>query len=263
MVSGVKLTARNVATGIVFSTTSNKDGVFNFLQLQVGDYTVEAEQPGFATFRTTSIHLALNEVYNLAVKLQLGTVSQILTVEANTVQVEQTDMQLGTTVSGQQMVDMPLNGRNWTQLQQLQPGIIGTSDRFGGGGGAYSGNGAGTQQNSFLINGVDSNDVSLNTALVIPSPDAIGEFRLISNTLNPEYGRNSGTVINAIIKNGTNQFHGSLFEFYRDTFLDAKSYFDAPCTDALVNPKSDCRSPFHQNEYGGSVGGPILKDKAF
>src|ERR1039458_8533012 len=264
VVSGVKLTARNVATGIVYSTTSSKDGGFSFLQLQVGDYTVKAEQTGFDTFQTTSIRLNLNEVYNLTVKLQLGTVSQILTVEANPVQVEQTDMQLGTVVTGQQMVDMPLNGRNWTQLQQLQPGIVGTSDRFGGGNGAYSGNGAETQQNSFLINGVDSNDASLNTALVIPSPDAIGEFRLITNTLNPEYGRNSGTVINASIKNGTNAFHGSGFEFYRDTFLDAAGYLENGCTDAVTGlPKSDCRSPFHQNEYGGTIGGPIFKDKAF
>ena len=96
-------------------------------------------------------------------------------------------MQLGSTITGQQIVDIPLNGRNWTQLQQLEPGIVGTSDRFGGTNGAYSGNGAETQQNSFLINGVDSNDVSLNTALVIPSPDAIGEFRLVTSTLNPEY----------------------------------------------------------------------------
>jgi len=146
---------------------------------------------------------------------------------------------------------MPLNGRNWTQLQQLQPGIVGTSDRFGGAGGAYSGNGAGTQQNSFLVNGVDSNDASLNTALVIPSPDSIGEFRLISSTINPEYGRNSGTIINANIKNGTNQFHGDGFEFYRDTFLDAKNYFETQA------------SPFHQNEYGGTIGGPVYKDHSF
>src|SRR4029077_15977592 len=135
--------------------------------------------------------------------------------------------------------------------QQLQPGIVGTSDRFGGNSGGFSGNGAGTQQNSFLINGVDSNDASLNTALVIPSPDAIGEFRLITSTINPEYGRNSGTIINANIKNGTNQFHGSGFEFYRDTFLDAKNYFEVKA------------SPFHQNEFGGTVGDPIIKARAF
>ncbi len=202
-----------------------------------GDYTVRAEQSGFKKFQASGIHLDVNQVYNLPVTLTVGAVSEEIIVEANPVQVQQTDMQLGSTVEGQQIVDIPLNGRNWVQLQQLQPGIVGTSDRFGGGNGAYSGNGAESQQNSFLINGVDSNDSSLNTALVIPSPDSIGEFRMITNTLNPEYGRNSGTVINAQIKNGTNAFHGSGFEFYRDTFLDAKGYFEARPT------------PFHQNEY--------------
>jgi carboxypeptidase family protein len=264
VVSGVKVTARNVSTGIAFSTTSNKEGVFSFLQLPIGDYTVRAEETGFETFQTTSIRLDIDEVYNLAIKLQLGTVSQVLMVEANTVQVQSTDMQLGTTVTGSQIEDIPLNGRNWTQLQQLQPGVVGTSDRFGGNNGAFSGNGAETQQNSFLINGVDSNDSSLNTALVIPSPDSIGEFRMITSTINPEYGRNSGTIINANIKNGTNQFHGGAFEFYRDTFLDAASYFDKPCSDPLTGqPLNDCRTPFHQNQYGGTIGGPIFKDKAF
>jgi len=168
VVPGVKLTAKNVNTGLVYTLTSNKDGGFSFLQLPIGDYTVRAEQTGFQTFQTSSIRLDLNEVYDLAVKLEVGTLAQVVTVEANPVQVQNTDMQLGTTVTGKELVDMPLNGRNWVQLQQLEPGIIYSSDRFGGNNGAYSGNGAETQQNSFLINGLDSNDQSLNTALVIP-----------------------------------------------------------------------------------------------
>src|SRR6202521_4126229 len=263
VVSGAKLTATNAGTGILYTTTSNSSGAFTFLQLPIGDYTLKAEQTGFKAYQASGIQLDLDQVYNLPVKLTLGAATEQIVVEANPVQVERTDMQLGTVVTGQQIVDLPLNGRNWTQLQQLQPGIIGTSDRFGGNNGAFSGNGAGTQQNSFLVNGVDSNDASLNTALVIPSPDAIGEFRLITSTINPEYGRNSGTVINANIKNGTNQFHGSAFEFYRDTFLDAKSYMAGGCKDLQGNFKKDCRSPFHQNQFGGTIGGPIFKDKAF
>jgi hypothetical protein len=251
VISGAKLTATHSTTGITFTTTSSSSGTFTFLQLPIGDYSVKVEQTGFKAYQASGIHLDLDQIYNLPVKLALGAATEQIVVEANPVQVEQTDMQLGTTVTGQTIVDMPLNGRNWTQLQQLEPGIVGTSDRFGGANGAYSGNGSETQQNSFLINGVDSNDASLNTALVIPSPDAIGEFRLISSTINPEYGRNSGTIINANIKNGTNQFHGDAFEFYRDTFLDAKNYFE-------TQP-----SPFHQNEYGATIGGPIYKDHAF
>ena len=248
---GVKVSATNVATGITYTVTSNNDGAYAFLQLPVGGYTVRVEMTGFKTFETSGIKLDLNQVYSLNVKMEVGTVSQSLVVEANSVQVETTSMQLGTTITGNQIEDFPLNGRNWTQLQQLEPGIVGTSDRFGGMNGGYSGNGNQTQQNSFLINGTDSNDSSLNVALVIPSPDAIGEFRMVTNTLNPEYGRNSGSIINAVIKNGTNQFHGDAFEFYRDTFMDAKSWFELEA------------SPFHQNQFGGTLGGPIIKNHAF
>ncbi|HEV2114921.1 MAG TPA: carboxypeptidase-like regulatory domain-containing protein, partial [Terriglobales bacterium] len=251
VVPNVKLTATNRATGITFSTVSGKDGAYSFLQLPIGNYSVKAEASGFRAYQISGIHLYLNQVYSLNPQLEVGSFSQELTVEANPVQVDTTNMQRGTTITGNQIVDMPLNGRDWTQLQLLQPGVVGTSDRFGGANGAYSANGNQTQQNSFLINGTDTNDAALNTALVRPSPDAIAEFNLISSTLNPEYGRNSGTIINAAIKNGTNQFHGDAFEFYRDTFLDAKSYFQKTA------------SPFHQNQYGGTLGGPIVKNHAF
>jgi Carboxypeptidase regulatory-like domain len=249
VVPDARLTATNVATGISYHETSSKDGLFTFQQLPIGDYTVKAEKPGFKTFSEARIHLDLDQVFNLKVGMELGTVSDTITVDANPAQVETTSMQLGATVTGQQIVDIPLNGRNWTQLMQLQPGVQSSSDRFGTG--AYSTNGSETQQNSFLINGTDSNDAELNTPLVIPSPDAIGEFNLVSSTLNPEYGRNSGAIVNAAIKSGTNQFHGDVFEFYRDTFLDAKSWFETQA------------SPFHQNQFGGVIGGPIYKDHAF
>ncbi len=258
VIAGVKLTATNTATGISFSDTSNKDGNFSFLQLPVGDYKIKAEQSGFKAYQASGIHLDLDQVYNLNVKLAIGAVSEQIVVEANPVQVEQTDMQLGTTISGQTIVDMPLNGRNWTQLQQLEPGVIGTSDRFGGNNGGFSGNGAETQQNSFLINGNDSNDAALNTVLVVPSVDAIGEFRMVTSTINPEFGRNSGTIINAAIKNGTNAFHGDGYEFYRDTFLDAENYFEGQALPAPLGP-----SPFHRNTFGGTIGGPIIKNHAF
>jgi hypothetical protein len=249
VVPDAKLTARNVATGLTYSATSAKDGLFSFLQLPIGDYSVKVEKTGFKSFTEGRIHLDLDQIFNLRVSMELGSVSDTITVEANAAQVETTSMQLGTTVTGQQITDIPLNGRNWTQLMQLQPGVQSSSDRFGAG--AYSTNGAETQQNSFLINGTDSNDTSLNTPLVLPSPDAIGEFNLVTSTINPEYGRNSGAIVNATIKSGTNQFHGDAFEFYRDTFLDAKSWFEPTA------------APFHQNQFGGTIGGPIVKDHAF
>jgi hypothetical protein len=244
---GVSLMATNVATGLSYTVVSDKDGNYSFLQLPIGDYSLSARKRGFKVYQEKGVHLNLNQVLALNISLQLGVVSQSVTVEANQAQIQTTDMQLGTTVSGRQIVDLPLNGRNWTQLQQLEPGVVASSDRFL----TYSTNGSETQQNSYLINGTDSNDISLNTPLVIPSPDAIGEFRMVTSTINPEYGRNSGAIINAAIKSGTNQFHGDAFEFYRDTFLDAKSWFEQQA------------SPFHQNEFGGTLGGPIVKDHAF
>jgi len=251
VIGGINLAATNVSTGVSYRTTSANNGAYSFLQLPIGSYTVSAEQSGFKKFETQGIHLDINQVYALDVRMEVGAVSQVLTVEATAAQVNTTDMQLGTTIGGNQIVDLPLNGRNWTQLEQLQPGVVGTTDRFGGNLGGFSGNGAETQQNSFLINGTDSNDPTLNTVLIVPSPDAIAEFRLVTNTLNPEYGRNSGTIINALIKNGSNQFHGDAFEFYRDTFMDAKSWFE-------LTP-----SPFHRNDFGGTVGGPVVKDHTF
>ncbi len=237
VVPDAKLTATNIATGLSYSTTSSKDGLFAFLQLPIGDYSVKVERAGFKTFTEGHIHLDLDQIFNLRAEMNVGVVSDTITVEANSAQVETTSMQLGATVTGNQIVELPLNGRNWTQLMQLQPGVQAASDRFGTNtsGGAYSTNGAETQQNSFLINGADSNDAATNTPLVIPSPDAIGEFDLVSSTLNPEYGRNSGAIVNAIIKSGTNQYHGDVFEFYRDTFLDAIPWFEL--TRSLLSPK--------------------------
>jgi hypothetical protein len=253
VVPDAKLTATNAATGISYSATSSKDGLFDFLQLPIGDYSVKVERSGFKTYTEGHVHLGLDQVFNLKVALEIGVTSQSVTVEANAAQVETTNMQLGTTVTQNQIVQLPLNGRNWTQLMQLQPGVQAGSDRFGTTGnlGGFSTNGAETQQNSFLINGTDSNDTSLNVPLVIPSPDAIGEFDLVTSTINPEYGRNSGAIVNAAIKSGSNQFHGDLFEFYRDTFLDAIPWFETS------------RSLYHQNQFGGTVGGPIVRDHAF
>jgi hypothetical protein len=165
-VPDAKLTATNLATGIKYSVTSGKDGLFTFVQLPIGDYDVRVEKSGFKAFAEGRIHLDLNQIFNLQVTMELGVVSDTITVEANAAQVETTSMQLGNTISGSQIVDIPLNGRNWTQLQQLEPGVQASSDRFG----TYSTNGAETQQNSFLINGTDTNDTALNVPLVIPSP---------------------------------------------------------------------------------------------
>lgn len=247
VLAAVKLTATNVGTNLPFATESKGDGTFVFLNLPIGTYRVTATHPGFRTFTATGITLVLDQVYALNIKMELGQISEQVLVEATNVQVETSNTQLGVVISGDTIVDMPLAGRNWTQLQLLEPGVMGSADRFG----TYSTNGSQSQQNSFLINGQDSNDLPLNTPLIIPSPDAIAEFSMVTNTINPEYGRNSGAIMNAAIKSGTNSFHGSGFNFYRDTFLNTRDYFThVPAT-------------YHQNQFGGTIGGPVIKNHTF
>lgn len=248
VVPGATVTLTNAGTGITKSLTTGADGTFEFVNLLApGDYDVNVTKTGFRAFTSQNIRLNVNQVFVVSAALEVGNVSQTVTVEATSAQIDTTTMQLGTTITGTTIVDLPLNGRNFTQLQQLEPGVAAASDRFM----TYSTNGAETQQNSFLVNGVDTNDLPLNTPAILPSPDAIGQFRMVTSTLNPEYGRNSGAILNAIVKSGTNGFHGDAFEFYRDTFLDARSFFQATT------------APFQQNQFGGTLGGPIVKNKAF
>jgi Carboxypeptidase regulatory-like domain len=246
VIPGAKVTATNMNTGITRQATSLPDGTFIFLNLLApATYNVTVEKGGFQKYVSRSIILNVNQAYVVMATLQVGSTTQEVTVQAHPAEINTTSMQLGTTVTGKSIVDLPLNGRDWIQLQQLQPGVVGQSDlRFND---AYSTNGAEAQQNSFLINGMDTGDIALNVPdITIPSPDAIGEFRMITNTINPEYGRNSGAIMNAVIKSGTNQLHGDGFEFFRDTTLDARSFFQ------------QTTAPFHQNEFGGTIGGPLL-----
>src|SRR5215470_2982996 len=247
VLAGVKVTATNVGTNLQYTVETQGDAAYVLLNLPIGTYRVSAEHSGFRSFTASGITLVLDQVYALNIKMELGQISEQVIVEAARVQVETANTQLGTVITGDTIVDMPLAGRNWTQLQLLEPGVMGGSDRFGNGTGGttFSTNGSQTQQNSFLINGQDSNDLPLNTALIIPSPDAIAEFNMVTDTINPEYGRNSGAIMNVAIKSGTNNFHGSAFNFYRDTFLNTKDFF------------THAAAIFHQNQFGGTIGGPI------
>ncbi len=247
-VPGAEVKATNTQTQVSTTVPSSDDGSFEFLSLTPGIYDVTVTKDGFRKFTANKITLALNQVYNLTAAMELGAVTESVQVEANLAQVETSTTQLGTLIEADKIVDLPLISRNWTSLEQLAPGVVASSDRFGTG--AYATNGSQTQQNTFLIDGADSNDIAINTPLVIPSPDAIQEFNFVTSTINPEYGRNSGGIMNAIIKSGTNQFHGDAFEFFRDTSLNTANFFHQP-------------SVFHQNEFGGTIGGPIRKDKTF
>jgi hypothetical protein len=248
------VTATNTDTGVVTTTTASESGDYIFQALPIGTYSITVNASGFKAFTATGIVLNIDQEFVEPVKLSLGSSSDTVSVEANSVQVNLTDMQLSNIVNSTEMVELPLIGRNFAQLQLILPGVQASSDRFGG----FSVNGGQTQQTEFLINGADSNDLPLNTQLYTPNLDALSQFVLVKGPLNAEYDRNSGGIVSTTIKNGTNHFHGNAFEFYRDTFLNTANYFQ-------YNTKLGHKtvSPFHQNIFGGTIGGPILKDKLF
>ncbi len=254
---GVVIKATNVATGVSKSTTSNADGLYELPGLIPGTYSVSATKTGFAVVTTNDLKLLANQVYVNPISMQVGAVTEVVTVSANPAQVEQTSMQLTATITDKTITDLPLNGRNWINLQQTLPGVVTPDTRFGTN---FSTNGSQAQQNSYLVNGVDSNDLPLNSPLAPTNPDAISEVRMVTNTINPEFGRNSGAIMNATTKSGTNSFHGTLFEFYRDHSLNTANFFQTTVVAGKIKKNV---SPFHQHQYGFTVGGPIIKNKTF
>lgn len=251
-VPGASVQVVEVDTNYTRTLTTDSTGFFVIVDLPAGKYTLTVKKSGFRTYSQAGIVLQVGQSYVVKAQLELGAVTQTVEVAAAPIQADTTTMQLGNEISGDQLNSLPVLNRDWIQLQQTLPGTVAGSDRFGADNGDnFSTNGNRTQANNYLINGSDSNDLPLNSPLDIPSPDAIQEVKIVTNTLNPEYGRNSGATLNAITKSGTNTFHGSAFEYYRDTFMNARNFF------------SSIVPPFHQNQFGGTLGGPAIKNKLF
>jgi hypothetical protein len=250
----IQVTLINEATQATQVVTTLSNGTYLFPQVPVGTYTVSVKASGFKAYAAKGIVVNIDQQYVENVQLQVGSTTEEISVSASSVQVDTTDMQLNNVVTGDQMVELPLISRTFTGLELIEPGAQASSDRFG----TFSVSGGQTQQSEYLINGADTNDIALNTLALAPNLDAIDQFNLIDGPLNAEYDRNSGGIVSATIKSGTNKFHGDLFEFYRDTFLNTLTYFQKSVTTGVgVVP------PYHQNIYGGTVGGPILHDKLF
>jgi len=245
---GVQLKLTNTGTNISSELISDSDGAFQFINLKPGSYSLSATKVNFKTFQVSSIRVEPNNIRVENVVLEIGSVNETIEVAANQAQVEQSSMQLTATIDAKTITDLPLLNRNWINLQQTLPGVVTPDTRFGTN---FATNGSQAQQNSFLVNGNDSNDLPLNSPLAVPNPDTIEEVKMVTNTINPEFGRNSGAIMNAVTKSGTNSFHGTAFEFYRDTFLNTHNFFQ--------------KTPqvFHQNLFGGTVGGPVWKSKVF
>ena len=261
VVAKAVVTVTNSQTGVVTTTTSSSSGDFLFPALPIGTYNINVTAPGFKGFSATGIILNIDQEFVEAVKLTLGSQSDTVSVEADGVQVNTTDMQLNNIVDAHQIVELPLIGRAFTQLELVLPGVQASSDRFG----TFSVNGGQTQQSAFVINGADSNDLPLNTPAIQPNIDALAQFNLVTGPLNAEYDRNGGAIVNTAVKQGTNHFHGDVFEFYRDTFLNTRNYFQKALQGFTSTgaPIFQATSPYHQNIFGGTLGGPILRDRLF
>ena len=248
VVSGAKVTVLNTSTGVASHTTTNTSGFYQVTPLiPGGPYSVTVDANGFQTFQSSGINLTAAANWDTDAKLKVGSASQTVAVTATALQVETTNTQLEQVATASQLEGIPLEGRDVSGLQKLEPGVVEASDRFG----TFSSNGSETPQNSFVVDGADMNDGPLQNQGIQINPDALQEENIETSTMNPEYARNSGAVLNQVIKSGTNEFHGSGFEFYRDTFLNNGNYF------------SQVRPVFHQNEYGGTLGGPVVKNKLF
>ncbi len=257
VLSSVKVTATNEATGVAQDEVSNDSGDFVFPNLPVGTYTLSFDLKGFKNSVRRAISLDVNQVITLNMTLQVGQNKEVVDVTAEAPLVDTSSTQLGAVVNNRSVNELPLNTRDTYQFLQLQPGVQSQLGSSGGtfygsdNAGAVSVNGGRTRANNFSVNGGDANDQFVNLPTIQPTPDAIDEFRVISNTFDAEYGRNSGAVVNVITKSGTNQWHGNLYEYFRNTVLNAQGYFNT------VKPQEN------QNQFGGTFGGPIIKDRTF
>jgi len=264
-IANAKVSIQNIATDVATTVTTNQQGIFTAPNLLPGDYEARVSAMGFQTSVQNNITLTVGAQQSLNFTMKVGTINE--TVEVNAVS---SDLQLASsTISGVEdsktIVELPLNGRSWTDLATLQPGVstirimapVSSTDRLGRGFGVeLSISGGRPQQNNYLLNGISINDYTNQAPGSILGgnlgADAVAEFNVLTVNQPAEYGRTSGGVISGINRSGTNHFHGSAYEFLRNSALDARNYFDGPSI-----------APFRRNQFGISAGGPIRKDRTF
>ena len=276
ILQGAKVSVTNNETGEVRGTISDANGRFELLLLPVGTYSLRAEHTGFQSVVLSTIQLTVNQVATFDVTLKAGGSETVITVEAHALQVDTASSQLGTVIDSKPILDLPLNGRNVYQLIALQPGITVTNSNnrspalsgtdTGPGSAvplAFSSGGGRLTMNNFMVDGTDTNDMFMNQAAVQIIPDAVEEFRVITNTFNAEFGRNSGSIVNIITKSGSNRWHGDLFEFVRNDKLNASNFFERPVISPTTGLESATKASYKLNQFGGTLGGPIVKNKTF
>ena len=267
-IAGATVKVRNVGTGLERTVTTAGNGSYAIPELPIGGYSVTVTQSGFQTFVTSGVEVNVATERRVDVQLKIGQVNQIVEVSGETLpQIETTSDDLGGVITAQVAEELPVNGRDYTKLIYLNPGVAGSPDQISdspGSFGEFSMNGARGRSNNYLLDGTDMNDgyrndPAINQAGVFGTPatilpiDAVAEVNVLSNFA-PEYGRNAGAVVNIVTKSGANQIHGTAGEYFRNDALDARNYF---------NVSSQPKAKFHNNQFGASLGGPIIKDKTF
>src|SRR5579863_5482681 len=257
VVATATVTARQAETGLVRTVATDHGGNYLLLELPVGHYSLEVAATGFQKYVQQGISLNVNQNATVAVHLAVGAETQEVQVRADADLVQSTVSSLGQVVGEREMLDLPLDGRNFTQLGLLQPGVVPLTPGLLDAGGparqgqAYAVDGQRPESNNFLIDGAD-NVNAVDAGFVLKPPvDAIAEFRILTHNADAEFGRNTGSTTNIITRSGTNQYHGALWEFLRNDAMDSSDYF------------TQSVQPLKQNQFGGTFGGPIVKDKTF
>jgi hypothetical protein len=261
---GVTVTVTQVETGRSRDIVTDANGEYTAPSIPTGTYTIKAELSGFKSVTLSDIRLSVDQRARIDVKLEVGAMSETVEIVASTPLVQSNSSDLSTTVQEEQIKALPLNGRNFVSLTRTVPGVmrgIPGSNIDGAGSlawrasAAFSANGQRPRDNNYMLDGVDNNETWLQTVVVFPSPDAIDEFKLQTSTYSAEFGKSLGGVVNLQIKSGANQYHGSAFEFLRNDAFDANNFFN----NRAGRPKPD----FSQNQFGGTFGGRIVRDRTF
>ena len=264
-VPNVPITVTSVKTGIQSSSKTDEKGFYNFPALAVGVYTLELKVQGYSNFTETNIVIDANSSVRVDVHLTLGSVTSEVEVKSNPILIETQNTQMGEVIEADKITAVPLSGRSFINLLALQPGVspytitaFNTGTGIGGktisgslSNGSQSVNGGRSGSNSYLVNGAFAEEGAHQGAALVPNLDSIAEFRIITNNYNAEYGNYSGGQVNVVTMQGTNQFHGDAFEFLRNTDFDARNYYASSV------------SPYKQHQFGGTLGGPIIRKKIF
>ena len=261
VVPGATITITQVATGSKRTVTTSDDGNYSVTSLAIGVYTVSITKNGYKETSVSKVVVNVDSVTRQDVSLQTGEVNEIVNITADAVQIETQTGALGEVVSGEQVRELPLNGRSFVQLTQLQPGVSAANNLDSKSKGLFGGvdfsvNGNSAQSNLFLTDGANNNDTGSNrTILLFPSIEAIAEFKTIRNSYGPEYGQAAGAVISIATRGGSNEFHGSTYYFGRNDALNAAEYFS--------KTRTGTKDSLRRNDYGFALGGPIIKNRLF